>query len=91
MGGFPRRLLMGTALAFATLGLAVVLAQRESPSAPHLVAERETQPNKESDRLRQQNLITDQLLHHQRLHDMSNEAMWRNFYHQQNMIRSMGR
>lgn len=91
MGDFLHQLLMGTALAFITLGLVAILAQREPPRAPSLAAEREAQANKELDRLRQQNLIGDQLLHHQRLYNMRNDAMWQSFYHQQNMIRSMGR
>jgi uncharacterized protein (DUF305 family) len=86
MGEFSRQLLLGVLLSLSTLGAIVAMAQREMPPSPS--ARREQQTDQAIERLRQQNLINEMMLHHQRMYNMRNEAMWQSFHHQQDMLRS---
>jgi hypothetical protein len=89
---FIRQLALGAAIMVPTLtalGLVAALSEDhrgQRGSGANADVQARTEDSLRA--LRERGMMLEQLNHAQRLHNMSNDAMWRSFYQQQDMIRA---
>ena len=92
---FLRQLAAGVAVMAPTLtGLALAARLSEDPPGTRPASSMasngmiESRADARLRELRERGMMLEQLNHHQMLYNMRNDAMWRSFYQQQDMIRS---